>query len=296
MIFSVSAVLAAINLIKINYWSLIKSRQTFLLTLTGIAGYLCQPVLPINWALILGLAGSLGLTISGSTALNMLIDRDIDGKMRRTQQRPLATGQISTQPVILLGSAMLVAGLAWSALLSPLYFTIILAGAGVNIVIYTLWLKRRSAWSILWGGLAGGMPILAGRVLAANRIDMLGVLLALIIVCWIPGHNLTLNMLYESDYLNAAIPTVLNVYGLQAAHLMITISTILVAALTTLLATYLEFSVILLLLMVAINLGLAGLSIYTWVNQSKAAKIILFKYISLYMLVLSFFLILSGIS
>jgi protoheme IX farnesyltransferase len=295
MIFCVSGVIATINQLKINYWSLIKGRQTFLLTMTGLAGYLCLPVRPTNGVDVLGLVGSLILTISGSTTLNMLIDRDIDAKMSRTKQRPLANGQIRTQPVRFLGIAMLIVGLVWSTLLSPLYFTIILVGAGVNILVYTLWLKRRSPWSILWGGIAGGMPILAGRVLASSRIDMIAILLALVIICWIPGHNLTLNMLYESDYLNAEIPTVLNVYGPKVTHIIIDISSLLVAVLTTVLAVYLQFSLFLLAWIVVVNFGLVGLSLFTWINHSKEVKIILFKYISLYMLVFSAFLILSGI-
>jgi protoheme IX farnesyltransferase len=291
-----SDVISTINLLKVNYWSLIKSRQTFLLTLTGVAGYLCDTDLAFHWVAILSLVGSLMLTISGSTILNMLIDRDIDSKMSRTRQRPLANRQISTQPVFLLGIAVLAAGLAWSALLSPLYFIVILVGAAVNILVYTLWLKRRSAWSIVWGGIAGGMPILAGRVLATSQIDILAILLALVIICWIPGHNLTLNMMYQDDYLNAEIPTMLNVYGPKVTKLIITISSLLVALLTTILAAYLHFSIYLLACMVLINACLGGLSIYTWINHSKEAKIILFKYISLYMLVFSSFLILSGIS
>ena len=139
------------------------------------------------------------------------------------------------------------------------------------------------------------MPILAGRVLASSRIDMIAILLALVIICWIPGHNLTLNMLYESDYLNAEIPTVLNVYGPKVTHIIIDISSLLVAVLTTVLAVYLQFSLFLLAWIVVVNFGLVGLSLFTWINHSKEVKIILFKYISLYMLVFSAFLILSGI-
>ena len=206
------------NQLKEHYWPLIKSRQTFLLALTGIAGYLCQRPVPMDWPRFAGVVGSLLITISGCTVLNMVFDRDIDQKMARTRQRPLAAMQVNVRKAAWLGSVLIILGLVWAMMLSELYFTLALAGVGLDVVVYTIWLKRRSAWSILWGGLSGGIPILASRALVISRIDATGLLLALAIVCWIPSHNLTLSMLYSEDYLNACIPTFLNVYGLAATR------------------------------------------------------------------------------
>ena len=82
------------------------------------------------------------------------------------------------------------------------------AGLFFDVVIYTLWLKRRTPWSIVWGGISGGMPILAGRVLAVGRIEWIGVVLALAVLFWIPTHILTFSMRYREDYANAGIPTI----------------------------------------------------------------------------------------
>jgi len=136
------------NLLIDHYWPLIKSRQTFLLTLAGAAGYLCQPPMPLDWLRFSGLAGSLLVTISGCTVLNMLFDRDIDRKMVRTNQRPLALGQVKILTAAWLGTVLITLGLLWAAVLSPLYFVVGLSGASLNVLVYTLWLKRRSAWSI----------------------------------------------------------------------------------------------------------------------------------------------------
>ncbi|MGE5124399.1 MAG: protoheme IX farnesyltransferase, partial [Acidobacteriaceae bacterium] len=187
-----ASVSSTLHSLKIDYWPLIKSSQTVMLTITGLAGFLCQPALPVDLFRFAGLAGSLVVTISGCTVLNMLFDRDIDRQMSRTRWRPLATGQVHPQAALWLGTALITLGFLWSAILSPLYFALILAGAGLNVLVYTLWLKRRSAWSILLGGIAGGMPILAGHTLAIGRLDTLGFLLALAVVMWIPSHNLTL--------------------------------------------------------------------------------------------------------
>ena len=73
---------------------------------------------------------------------------------------------------------------------------IVLAGLFFDVVIYTIWLKRRTPYSIIVGGLAGGMPALAGRTLGTGRVDLLGLLLALAVLLWIPTHIVTFGVRY----------------------------------------------------------------------------------------------------
>jgi heme o synthase len=290
-----ASVITTVNLIKINYLPLIKSRQTFLLTLTGIAGYLSRATQPINWLQISGLLVSLLASISGCTILNMLLDRDIDRKMVRTHGRPLADGRVNPTVALYLGCGLVASGLMVAASLSQAFFIIILAGVGLNVLVYTLWLKRRSAWSILWGGLSGGMPILAGSVLAVGRIDFIGVLLALIIVCWIPSHNLTLITLHSADYLNAGVPTLLSRYGAATVHLLTTISSLLVAELVFFVSTLLGFSGLRLAFIIAASLGLVCLGVISWINPSQKLTTAMYKFSSIYMLVTMLILSTSGL-
>ena len=283
------------NRLKEAYWPLIKSRQTFLLALTGVAGYLCQRPSPLDWLRFSALTGSLLITISGCTLLNMVFDRDIDRKMRRTSQRPLASGLVDARAAASLGSGLIALGLAWALVLSPLYFALILAGAGVDVLVYTLWLKRRSAWSIVWGGLSGGMPVLAGRALAVGRIDAAGLLLALAILCWIPSHNLTLGTLYSADYLNAGVPTFLNVYGLTVTRLAVAGSSLLTALLMAAAFAWLNVSIPVLAIVVASGLGLVGLAAYAWARPSRPAVAALYKVSSFYMLTAMLLLCLKAV-
>src|SRR5690606_1664799 len=92
-----------------------------------------------------------------------------------------------------------------------------------------LWLKRITCWSIVWGGISGAMPILAGRVLATGHIDLIGILLAASILFWIPTHTLTFSIKYREDYSAAGVPTFPSTYGDAVAHAVIAISTILAA-------------------------------------------------------------------
>ena len=151
--------------------------------------------------------GSLFLAISGSTVLNMAYDRDIDSVMKRTCWRPLPSGQVSVREAVLLGSILSALGVGWALALAPLYGAVVFAGLFFDAVVYTAWLKRRTPYAILIGGLAGGMPVLAGRVLAIGYIDAVGVMLALGVLLWIPTHIMTFSMRHFDDYRAAGIPT-----------------------------------------------------------------------------------------
>jgi len=200
------------------YWALTKSLQTALLLVTGLAGYISarpQDATAGRAALMLL---SLFAAIGGTTALNMVVDRDIDARMQRTARRPLPAGVLSAQQASAFGGSLVLLGLAVAFLLSIPFGLAVSAGVVVDLGVYTLWLKRRSAWAILFGGVAGGMPILAGRVLSTGRVDILGVLLAASVVLWIPTHIMTFAMKHADDYRQVGVPTWPNAYGFDAAR------------------------------------------------------------------------------
>jgi protoheme IX farnesyltransferase len=128
------------------------------------------------------------------------------------------------------------------------------------------------------------MPILAGRSLAISRIDAAGLLLALAIVCWIPSHNLTLAMLYSEDYLNAGVPTFLNIYGMTATRSAVAVSSVLTVLLTAAAFDRLGFSPAVLAILGASGLGLVGMALSSLARSSRQADGALYKYSSIYML------------
>jgi len=208
-----------------SYWKLIKSFQTFLLLLTGITGFVSSKCPYISWETTSLLIISLFLTISGTTVFNMAFDRGIDAKMKRTKDRPIPSGKISVKGAIIFGTILNLIGLAIAFWMDLLYGSIVFAGLFIDFVIYTIWLKQRSAWSIVWGGISGGMPILAGRALGVGHIDLIGVLLAAAILFWIPTHIMTFNMRHFDDYKRAGIPTFADRYGFHKSRIIIAIST-----------------------------------------------------------------------
>ncbi|MBN2156936.1 MAG: protoheme IX farnesyltransferase [Candidatus Lokiarchaeota archaeon] len=196
----------------IDYHELIKSKQTLLLLATCIFAYL-MTVVPMegrfDWLELILLSFSTFIAISGATILNMYIDRDIDAKMERTKNRPLPSGEMNPNFALINGIIFTVLGLALTIFLwNWITCMVIFVGFFVDFVIYSIWLKRKTKYSILFGGIAGGLPAVAGRVQAIGNIDLIAILLMFFIVTWIPVHILTLSLIPQNleGYKNAGVP------------------------------------------------------------------------------------------
>lgn len=267
-----------------HYWSLTKPLQTGLLLATGLAGYMSARCPIFNMGTIWGLAGSLFLAVAGSTILNMWWDRDIDAKMGRTKKRATSSGSVDENEVLRVGLILSIFGIGWAVTMDALYGLIVFAGLFFDVVVYSMWLKRRTAWSIVWGGISGAMPILAGRALGLGLIDWIGLTLALGILFWIPTHTLTFSMKFAKDYADACVPTFPSTYGLGVTRATIAISSVL-AALAMVVAGYgIGMAWGFLRLLGVLSAGLLMLAVAMTFKPSERVNFGLFKYASIYML------------
>ncbi|MBP9041404.1 MAG: protoheme IX farnesyltransferase [Anaerolineaceae bacterium] len=267
-----------------NYWPLFKSLQTGLLTVTGLAGYMSARCPITHWSTMVGLVLSLIFSISGSTVLNMWYDRDIDQVMNRTHHRPIANGSVSPAEALRLGLVLSALGVGIALLLSPLYALVIFAGIFFDVILYTILLKRKTCWSVIWGGIAGGMPILAGRTLGMGHLDGIGIMLALAVLFWIPTHILTFSLRYRDDYSAASIPTFPSIYGDQFTRVTIAISSILAAVMIGAAAILIGVNEGILHLLGILSGGLMILAFLMMVRPSPKLNFSLFKFASVYML------------
>jgi protoheme IX farnesyltransferase len=265
------------------YLPLIKTPQTGLLLATGVAGYLSAGI-KVDLITFMGLILSLFLAISGSTILNMWYDHDIDTVMNRTHNRPLAAGTVGLQEALKLGLVLSLLGIGLAIVMDPLYGLVVFAGLFFDVIIYTIWLKRKTCWSIVWGGISGGMPILAGRVLAIGTIDAVGILLTMAVLFWIPTHILTFSMRYYDDYKAAGVPTFPSTYGFAFTRTVIALSAILAAICIGWASVLIGVEAGFLRLLMVLATGLLVLSFATVTRPSERVNFGLFKYASLYML------------
>ncbi len=266
------------------YWLLTKPLQSGLLLATGLAGYMSARCPVFNLDTLLGLAGSLFLAIAGSTILNMWWDRDIDACMRRTQSRPTSAGLLDPREVLRVGLIVSALGIGWAVGIDARYGLLVFAGLFFDVVVYSIWLKRRTCWSIVWGGVSGAMPILAGRALGVGAVDWIGITLALGVLFWIPTHTLTFSMKFAADYQAAGVPTFPSTYGLGVTRAAIALSSVL-AALAMILAGYgIGMAWGFLRLLGVLSAGLLLLAFAITFRPSEHINFSLFKYASLYML------------
>lgn len=268
-----------------SYWLLTKDLQTGLLLVTAIAGFSTACCSNLETSSLIGLLGSLYLTIAGSTILNMAFDRDIDAKMARTSKRPLPSNRIRPMDAWLLGGVMIAVGLLWSVIMAPLFSVVVAVGVILDVVVYTVWLKRRTPFSIILGGLAGGMPILAGRTLALGKLDFLGILMAISILLWIPTHIMTFNIKYQEDYKIAGIPTFPEKFGVKTTRWIIASSTLLTIGTIVLIGRLLALPHAIQLISLSIGFILMALVVIGLLRPSRASNFLLYKGASIYLLI-----------
>ena len=186
---------------------LFKMRIVFLLVMAASGGaFLAAGGWPgLDKMFLIILAG--GSAASGASALNQYLERKSDGKMGRTEKRPLVNGDIPNPSwVPWVGVALiLIPSLAVLPSNPPLTFFLLL-GAFIYVVIYTIWLKPRTLLNIVIGGAAGSAAVLSGSAAVGNWADPGALVLSLILFLWTPFHFWSLALLYRDDYSRADVP------------------------------------------------------------------------------------------
>jgi protoheme IX farnesyltransferase len=211
-----------------DYWELLKPRIMLLIVITTIGSLaLAAHGWPgtgvLGWT-VLGMA----LVSGGSSALNHWYDRDIDALMERTRARPVASGRIPPLAAATLGLVLGAAGIALLALeVHWLAAVWALAGFLCYVLVYTVWLKRRTPQNIVIGGAAGAVPPLVAWAAVDGSVTATAVALFAIVFLWTPPHFWALALLLDEDYARAGVPMLPTVRGAQASARQILVYTLL---------------------------------------------------------------------
>ena len=227
------------------------------------------------------------LAAGGANAINMYVDRDIDAKMKRTQDRPLVTGVIQPRHALAFALTLEVAAFAvlwWGANL--LSAALAASAAAFYVGVYTLWLKRTSRHNIVIGGAAGAVPVLVGWAAVTNSLGWPPVILFLAMFCWTPPHFWALAIRYADDYRAADVPMLPAVAPVAEAARQMIGYTIALVACTLVLAPIADLGWI--YLSTAVVLG-AGFLLATFALSripSPAASMKVFTYSITYVTVL----------
>ncbi|MEY4502124.1 MAG: hypothetical protein RIS52_2014 [Pseudomonadota bacterium] len=209
-----------------DFVALTKPRVMSLVVFTGLCGLIAaQTKMPLVLAFTAILCIALGAGAAG--ALNQWYEADIDALMKRTQGRPLPAGRMNRQSALHFG-----VGLS--------FFSVLLLGVATNwlaagilavsilfyVLIYTVWLKRRTPQNIVIGGAAGAFPPLIGWAAATGSIAPLPLLLFLLVFLWTPPHFWALALFIESDYAKAGVPMMPVVAGERSTRKQVFLYTV----------------------------------------------------------------------
>jgi protoheme IX farnesyltransferase len=189
------------------YLALTKPRIIELLLVTTVpAMMLAERGLPPLTLVLMTLVGG-SLAAGSANALNMYLDRDIDTKMHRTENRPLVTGEISPRGALIFGVTLgVVSFVVLAVAVNLLSAVLALVAILLYVVGYTMLLKRRTPQNIVWGGVAGCLPTLIGWSAVTGGLTWAPFVLFGIVFLWTPPHYWPLSMRFRADYAAAGVP------------------------------------------------------------------------------------------
>jgi len=190
-----------------GYVALTKPRIIELLLVTTVPTmFVAQGGVPSVWLMVATVIGGT-LAAGGANAMNMVVDRDIDGLMERTMNRPLVRGVMSPRAALTFAVCIEVAAFTWLFVtVNPLSAVLAVSATFFYVFVYSLWLKRTTTQNIVIGGAAGAVPVLVGWSAVTNSLDWSPVVLFLIVFFWTPPHFWALAIRYRDDYSAASVP------------------------------------------------------------------------------------------
>jgi heme o synthase len=220
------------------------------------------------------------LSAGGAGAVNHWFDRDIDVRMARTASRPVASGRVSPRAALSFGCTLAAISFAQLSLtVNMLAATLAFAGFLGYVLVYTVWLKRRTPQNIVIGGAAGAVPPLVGWAAVTGSVSSLAVLLFFIVFFWTPPHFWALSLLMKGEYEKVGVPMLPVVRGERETRRQILLYTVLLYAVTQLPFCASGFGVIYLLASLGLGFGFIGgaVRLYRRADRRSALRLYLFS-------------------
>ncbi len=208
---------------------LLKPRVISLVVFTGAVGVIVAPG-HLNAVLAIAAVLCIAVAAGAAGALNMWYDRDIDAIMRRTAKRPIPAGRIVPGDALGFGVFLACASVLLMYLATNAVAAVVLAVSILfYVVVYTMWLKRRTSQNIVIGGAAGAFPPMIGWAAVTGGIDVMPVLMFAIVFLWTPPHFWALALYAHADYARAGVPMLPVVSGARTTRRQVLVYTVLLA-------------------------------------------------------------------
>ncbi|WP_256728971.1 heme o synthase [Microbacterium oleivorans] len=189
------------------YVALTKPRVLELLLVTTVpVMILAAGGLPDLWLVLATVVGG-AMSAGSAAAFNMYLDRDIDAHMKRTENRPIVTGEVSERGALVFAWTLAVASTVWLAVTTNwVAASLSVTAIFFYVVVYTMILKRRTEQNIVWGGIAGCFPVVIGWSAVTGSLSWASLILFVLVFLWTPPHYWPLSMKYKNDYDEVDVP------------------------------------------------------------------------------------------
>ncbi len=209
-----------------DFLALTKPRVMSLVVFTGLCGLIAAPV-HIHPVLAFTAVLCIALGAGAAGALNQWYESDIDALMKRTQGRPLPAGRMDRQTALHFGVGLSFFSVLTLGVATNWFAAAILAASILfYVLVYTVWLKRRTPQNIVIGGAAGAFPPMIGWAAATGDMSLLPILLFGIIFLWTPPHFWALALFVKTDYANAGVPMLPVVAGEKTTRTQVLLYTL----------------------------------------------------------------------
>lgn len=279
------------------YFEVTKPKIWYLLVFTALGGVIFASGRPIPWITLLIVGISVTLGSAGANTLTSYFDRDIDLIMNRTKARPIPSKRIYPSSKALYFGLIL----SFLSIIISYYFINLLAAALMifglfdNVIVYSKILKRRHPISIILGGFSGGTPVLIGYASITNTIDFTSIILASLVVIWIPSHIWSLALHSKEDYKKANVPMLPVIISEKASVRYIALTSILLVIFSLLLILFYPMGIIYQITVILTGIIMVILNIWLLQKPNEDRAWIVFKYSSPYLALIFLSLIIDSL-
>lgn len=279
------------------YFEVTKPKIWYLLVFTALGGVIFASGRPIPWMTLLIVGISVTLGSAGANTLTSYFDRDIDLIMNRTKARPIPSKRIYPSSKALYFGLIL----SFLSIIISYYFINLLAAALMifglfdNVIVYSKILKRRHPISIILGGFSGGTPVLIGYASITNTIDFTSIILASLVVIWIPSHIWSLALHSKEDYKKANVPMLPVIISEKASVQYIALTSFLLVIFSLLLILFYPIGIIYQITVILTGIIMVILNIWLLQKPNEDRAWIVFKYSSPYLALIFLSLIIDSL-
>jgi len=290
-----NSTLRQIGILVKSYIDISKPRLVLLLYFTAFSSLIiASSIYGYDWKKIALVSMAVIFSIMGSNATTAFIDREMDGIMSRTNNRPVPSGKIyPARNALIYGIAMVLIGIIIASFISYLSAVFLLLGFLDSAIIYNAVSKKKSPLNVIFGTPAGGMPVLVGWAAVANKIDIVAVFMFMIIIVWTPIHIWSLAYFYKEDYRKAGVPMLPVIWSDRKVFILLSVLDFILVLFSIIIGVLAKLSILYISITSVLGGAIIIFSLLLIIKKSKKYAGLLFKFSSPYLAVIFLLMIIE---